>query len=110
MVSRGQTAMNREQLPVKRPSLTSAALTGVLGLCLGGAVLIVAYCALRPQVIPRLPLAALVLLFPFSALVATSFVKWRHPGTANRVVLTAYFFCVLLLLFFATLSVLPPEF
>jgi len=106
----GQTTMNRQPLPLKmRGSFTSAALTGVLGVCSAAAVLMVAYYALRAQLIPPLPLAALALLFPFAALVATLLLKWRHPGT-TKIVLTAYFSCVLLVLFFGTLSVLPLEF
>ena len=106
---RSQT-MNRQQLPLNMgPSLTSAILTGVLGLCSAAAVIMVTYYALRAQVIPRLPLAALVLVFPFAASVATLLLKWRHPSTANTL-LTAYFVCALLIVFFATLAVLPPEF
>ena len=110
MGSQRSQTMNRQQSPLNmRPSLTSAALTAVLGVCSAAAVIMVTYYALRAQVIPRLPLAALVLVFPFSALVATLLLRWRHPGTTNTV-LTAYFFCVLLVVFFATLAVLPPEF
>ena len=92
-----------------RPSFTSVALTAVLGVCSAAAVITVTYYALRAHVTPRLPLGALLLVFPFSALVATSFLRWRHPGM-TKTVLVAYFFFVLLVVFFATLSVLPPEF
>lgn len=101
---------DRQQLPLKmRPSFTSAALTAVLGVGSAAAVIIIVYFGLRPQVIPRLPLAVLVLVFPLSALVSTLGVKWRHPE-ATKTTLTAYFVCILLLVFFATLAVLPPEF
>ena len=106
---RGQTTMS-PHLPInRRSSLTSVALTAVLGVCSAAVVIMVTYFGLRPEVIPRLPLAALVLVFPLSALVGTLLVKWRHPGT-TRTILTAYFVGVLLLVFFATMWVLQPDF
>lgn len=93
----------------KQKSLMSAAVTSLEGVCVAAATLVVAYYGVRAGVIPPLPFTAFVLLFPLSALIGTMWMKWRSPSTPI-VTLAAYFLCVLVIVYFATTSVLPLDF